>query len=280
MGAHLNADPAIKGAESNLSKLQDALTSDLAQAAVDVAGIVDPTPISDAIGAGMSLAKGDLIGAGLSLVSMIPYAGDALAKTAKGARLAKRLAHLRKAINAATANLNKAREAAKARAAASVRARRASDGAAKAAQKKVCKDCPEGTKPANPDANRFGSRLPKDGTWSGEKGNSAWTPDPSTPRGKEILDATGGKPIQFKDGYPDFSSYSQKTVSIDNMKGDYDMDFRAANMKAGFGDTKVNPEGMTWHHHEDGKTMMLVPQKINNNVPHTGGGSIVKDPGY
>ncbi|HYO55586.1 hypothetical protein [Archangium sp.] len=48
MGAHLKADPAIQGAESHLSKLQDALKSDLAQAAVDIAGIVDPTPISDA----------------------------------------------------------------------------------------------------------------------------------------------------------------------------------------------------------------------------------------
>ncbi|NPC85977.1 hypothetical protein HPC49_48315, partial [Pyxidicoccus fallax] len=145
MGAHLKNDAAIKGAEGQLSKLQDALTSDLAQAAVDVAGIADPTPISDGISAAMSLAKGDLVGAGLSLVSMIPYAGDALAKTAKGAKLAKRISNLRKSIAVATANLNKAKEAAKARAAAAVRARRASDGAAKAAQKKACKNCPDGT---------------------------------------------------------------------------------------------------------------------------------------
>ncbi|NPC84254.1 HNH endonuclease, partial [Pyxidicoccus fallax] len=128
-------------------------------------------------------------------------------------------------------------------------------------------------------ANRFGTNLPADGKWAGEKGNSAWTPDPNTPKGQEILKATEGKPIQFKDGYPDFSPFSQKNVSIE-MKGDHYQDFKAANMKAGFGDTATPPPGMTWHHHEDGKTMMLVPQKINNNVPHTGGASVVKDAGY
>ncbi|QRK06296.1 HNH endonuclease [Archangium violaceum] len=143
----------------------------------------------------------------------------------------------------------------------------------------MCKTCPDGTRPANPNANRFGTQLPRDGTWSGEKGNSAWSPDPNTPRGKEILEATGGKPIQFKDGYPDFSPYSQKTVTID-MMGNHTSDFRDANVKAGFGDTADPPEGMTWHHHEDGKRMMLVPKSINNNVPHTGGVSVVKDAGY
>ncbi|HYO55587.1 HNH endonuclease [Archangium sp.] len=118
-----------------------------------------------------------------------------------------------------------------------------------------------------------------DGTWSGEKGNSAWSPDPNTPRGKELLEVTGGKPIQFKNGYPDFSPYAQKTVTID-VQGNHTSDYRAANIKAGFGDTQKLPKGMTWHHHEDGKMMMLVPEKLNSNVPHTGGVSIVKDAGY
>lgn len=90
---------------------------EMAQAAVDLAGIIDPTPISDGISASMSLYKGDLIGAGLSLVSMVPFVGDALAKSIKGPRTAARIAKLEAKILALTAKLNKAKEAAKAAAA-------------------------------------------------------------------------------------------------------------------------------------------------------------------
>jgi hypothetical protein len=40
------------------------------------------------------------------------------------------------------------------------------------------------------------------------------------------------------------------------------------------------PEGGTWHHTEDGITMQLVPTKLHKNVPHSGGVSLAKDPGY
>ena len=36
------------------------------------------------------------------------------------------------------------------------------------------------------------------------------------------------------------------------------------------------PEGYTWHHVEDGKTMMLVPSDIHSAVRHTGGASLIK----
>ncbi|MEO1763519.1 MAG: hypothetical protein AAFR83_16470 [Cyanobacteria bacterium J06629_18] len=85
-------------AEKELAAFEKELAWELSKAAVDAAGIVDPTPISDAVGASMSLAEGDLIGAGLSLISIIPYVGDALGKTAKGARAAKKIAKLRKKI--------------------------------------------------------------------------------------------------------------------------------------------------------------------------------------
>ena len=51
----------------------------------------------------------------------------------------------------------------------------------------------------------------------------------------------------------------------------------AANKAAGFDET---PPGMTWHHNEDGVTMELVPSKLNNNVPHDGGASVVKSPEF
>ena len=85
------------------------------QTAVDIAGIADPTPISDVVGAGMSLYTGDFIGAGLSLISIVPYAGDALGKTAKGARAAKKINDLRKRIEAAIAAVNLAKKLARRR---------------------------------------------------------------------------------------------------------------------------------------------------------------------
>lgn len=60
----------------------------------DLAGIFDPTPISDSAGLLLSLGQGDFLGAALSLGSFIPYAGDALAKPLKIAKRAPRTAKL------------------------------------------------------------------------------------------------------------------------------------------------------------------------------------------
>lgn len=66
----------------------------IAETTADIAGIVDPTPISDATAAAIALKRGDLFAAGLSVASMIPWVGDALAKPLKGAKAAKALAKL------------------------------------------------------------------------------------------------------------------------------------------------------------------------------------------
>jgi hypothetical protein len=84
--------------ERELAQANQELGLDLAQAALDVAGIVDPTPVSDLVNGAISLGRGDLLGAGLSLISVVPYVGDALAKTTKGARLAKKISALRNKI--------------------------------------------------------------------------------------------------------------------------------------------------------------------------------------
>jgi uncharacterized Zn-binding protein involved in type VI secretion len=88
--------PPSSPEEAELAELNKELIKELAISAVDLVGIVDPTPISDGVGAFLSLRQGDFIGAGLSLISIVPYAGDALGKTAKGARMVKRLNKIRK----------------------------------------------------------------------------------------------------------------------------------------------------------------------------------------
>ena len=65
-----------------------ALLLDLGQMALDIAGIFDPTPISDGVSGVISLFRGDWLGAGISVVAMIPYVGD-LAKAGKLPKLLK-----------------------------------------------------------------------------------------------------------------------------------------------------------------------------------------------
>lgn len=75
------------------------------------------------------------------------------------------------------------------------------------------------------------------------------------------------------DGYPDFSPYAIETVEID-VTGDRIDDFTSANEAAGL---EEKPEGFTWHHKEDGKTMELIPTDLHQQVAHTGGVSVVKN---
>ncbi|MRR52684.1 MAG: HNH endonuclease [Rhodocyclaceae bacterium] len=292
MGASLN-DPSVRKQldelQADTTKAAGDLKWELAQSAVDAAGLVDPTPISDAVGAVMSAARGDWFGAGMSLVSMLPYAGDAIGKTAKGAKLMARIAKLRKRI---ADNLVRGRQIvanALKRDASAIRADRARRKAQKI-EEGIVNGCPVG-------GNRFGTQSPKEG-WKGERGHGDWNPQKSglnKDRIEDIESVTGGKPIKFKEGNPDFSEYTYKekcpdgktvdgTVEIQlSRAGDRDTDFQAAReaMAEKLGQEKFRePDGWTWHHKEDGTTMELIPTDLHSNVPHSGGVSVAKDPAY
>jgi len=79
-------------------------------------------------------------------------------------------------------------------------------------------------------------------------------------------------------GYPDFSPYAKtlpngkRSVQI-TYTGSRSGDFAAANAAAGY---KKTPLGFRWHHHEDMKTMLLVPADLHNAVPHTGGAVVYR----
>ncbi len=77
------------------------------------------------------------------------------------------------------------------------------------------------------------------------------------------------------DGYPDFSSYRHPDVADVEIEftGNYEKDFDASNAKANLDET---PDGYTWHHHEDGKTMQLVDSEVHDQFRHTGGMSEAK----
>ena len=70
-------------AEAEMAAIEREIAWEAAKAGVDAAGLLDPTPTSDLISAGMSISEGDFWGAGLSIVSAVPYLGDAIAKPSR-----------------------------------------------------------------------------------------------------------------------------------------------------------------------------------------------------
>jgi HPt (histidine-containing phosphotransfer) domain-containing protein/aspartate carbamoyltransferase regulatory subunit len=88
----------IERIEKDLKITQRELVFELGQTVIDVAGIIDPTPISDSISAVMSLSKRDYVGAALSMASIIPYIGDALGKPIKEVHNAQKIAQLEQKI--------------------------------------------------------------------------------------------------------------------------------------------------------------------------------------
>nr|WP_269777294.1 RHS repeat-associated core domain-containing protein [Motilimonas pumila] len=84
------------------------------------------------------------------------------------------------------------------------------------------------------------------------------------------------------DAYPDFIPVSVINVDIPKMVGKRRTDFKAANIEAGFGTGAYSHQEFfpnhIWHHHQNGRTMMLVPEDYHA-VGHSGGDSIAKKVG-
>jgi hypothetical protein len=130
------AQQQIEKAKKELTLIEETRAIEAAKLTFDIAGIADPTPTSDGMSCTLSLATGDYWGALLSVVSMVPYAGDAAAKPIKVMQATSKLQALNARLSKATRDLNKAREvltpqgqvAASKKAATSVRAKIAKEG--------------------------------------------------------------------------------------------------------------------------------------------------------
>ena len=94
-GVDVGAPPA-RGGQPKANADAD-LALDLTQIGLDVAGLFDPTPISDGANALISIGRGDWLGAGLSAISMVPYIGDA-AKLGKLGKYAQTVAKATEAV--------------------------------------------------------------------------------------------------------------------------------------------------------------------------------------
>lgn len=190
--------------EGRLKDLTSSKEREIAQGAVDAAGVVDPTPISDGISAVMSAAKGDWVGAGLSAVSMIPYLGDAVAKTAKGARAIKKLKELTDEITQVVKRLDHLKNPFRSRKDA---AKHVKEERARA--KNACADC----KPHE----KYGvdglpqNKPPKQEWKDGTPGNGTFV--------RQTAD--GELNVPYKDGYPDYSKASLNGQPV--VKGSVEM---------------------------------------------------------
>ena len=103
---------------------------------------------------------------------------------------------------------------------------------------------------------------------AGGAGGYINTPKEVPIRNKALAGKTHASGIPFDaEGFPDFSGVATKTVKI-KFTGTREADFAAANAAAGLTET---PRGFTWHHHQDGTTMQLVPRPIHGATGHTGG---------
>lgn len=118
-------------------------------------------------------------------------------------------------------------------------------------------------------------------------GNSRFFPSDSAqalkyPEGVEFTKAANNQL------YPRFEKWAKATAKFDTptldaalnhtgLSGNYYWDAKLANAQCGFSQT---PAGYVWHHVEDMKTMILVPQDLHSvamgGMSHTGGASLIR----
>jgi RHS repeat-associated protein len=75
-------------------------------------------------------------------------------------------------------------------------------------------------------------------------------------------------------GFPDFSPFAKARVEVEGLTGNYAKDAAMANRAVGL---KSTPKGYVWHHVEDARTMLLVPQGVHEAARHTGGAAIIRN---
>ncbi|TFI58721.1 hypothetical protein E2493_08820 [Sphingomonas parva] len=257
----------------------------------DVAGIFDPTPISDGVGGVLSLIQGDFLGAGLSVVGMVPYVGD-LGKIAKIGKRAPRTAAILKNLLTKGDNAARAGEAflknnftlQQIKAAREQATKRVREALLKARNKLPCKDC---AKLKNQGKKQL--QMPS-GTGSGK-----WkTPDGRPPRSGngtyefdtpvELPDGRKVSSVEYRDGFPNFDSYTKDGKhTLWEVSGDADTD--AARLTRQMRETNPgykppDPNQYVLHHFEDGQ-VGYVPRKIHDRAEggaaHSGGNTIVNN---
>lgn len=259
------------------------------QVVADIAGIFDPTPTSDAIGAVASAAQGDWWGVGLSLVGMIPYVGDA-GKIGKIAKVAPRTARALEAVLKASDNMaalgRRGLEQAGLTLQQVAAARKQAADKVREQLLRARRRDPNCQRCTGPNGERRTLQMPKDGP------NGKWKPGQPDADGNGTFEFTSPKTLpdgrtvrsmEFEGGSPIFDNYVQGGKhDLWELSGNARTDgarltdqMRETNR----GYNPPNDRDFVLHHFEDGK-VGYVPRAIHDKpggVGHTGGNSMVNN---
>ena len=95
------------------------------------------------------------------------------------------------------------------------------------------------------------------------------------PSNDPIIKAKYGDIYMNSAGYPVFDQYAVARLEMPDLTGVTEKDIANAN-KLHHGVTSGIP-GYTWHHAEDGKTMLLIPTDLHEAYRHDGGAQLLRD---
>ncbi len=273
----------------NMSKLEYATVT------ADIAGIFDPTPVSDGAALVLSAVQGDGLGVLLSLASMIPYAGDALAKPLKIAKYAPKTAKALEQMLKASDNLaSLGKDALKQSglsleqvAAARKKALEKVQQAMLDAKNKMpgCEPCKligakgEKRQLQMPSGKTHGTWKTADGAQPMDgNGIFEFTDARTLPDGRVVEE------IKFKNGAPDFDDYVEgQKYDLWEVNGNAKTDARQLKKMMRESDPNWEPpdeELFVLHHFEDGKVgyvPRILHDKRQSGVPHTGGNSMTNN---
>ncbi len=133
-------------------------------------------------------------------------------------------------------------------------------------------------------------RLPVSlGTWENPElpGNSGWNSSKPT-----VIAITGGAPVEFKNGYPNFEPWSQGRFNFKNLTGNNRTDFALAYQQIAkqqqlpsnnAAKQWLSNQNLTLHHNPNGVSFDLIPSNLHNSepgIPHAGGASILRNWDY
>ena len=128
-----------------------------------------------------------------------------------------------------------------------------------------------------------------EGIFTGIKtiGNTRYFPE-NTPQAAKYPEGVEFTPGANGESYPRFEKWRIQTATFDSpslesalnhtgLSGDYYWDAKLANAQVGL---KYTPLGYVWHHVEDMRTMILIPQDLHSlamgGMRHTGGAALIR----
>ena len=139
--------------------------------------------------------------------------------------------------------------------------------------KNAVEDSVDDTKNANPK-----TRLPRtNGEWEGEPGNGKWYSNKP-----EVNNITNGEGVEFVNGRPDFSPWSQgkfefEPGTLNGTSSDFSKVYEAIKNEYGLSSQNqakqfLRDAGLT-PHHTSNTVIELIPTDLHKNIPHIGSAS-------